>query len=77
MEGKSSACKAFASVNVIELATETYLHFRGLRGLSVEPIFLFPKTVVCLDCGFMWSILAQQEIEQVRRGSASSRGASA
>lgn len=76
MEGEPSGCTSCASLNVIELASETCLHFPGLKGLRVEPIFVFPRTVVCLDCGFIWSILAPREIEQVRRAAASSRGTS-
>jgi hypothetical protein len=60
-------CKSCRSPNVIELVTETCLHFPGLKGLNAEPIFVFPGTVVCLDCGFMWSHLAWREIEQVRK----------
>jgi hypothetical protein len=60
-------CKSCGSPNVIELVTETCLHFPGLKGLSAEPIFVFPGTVVCLDCGLMWAHLAGGEMEQVRK----------
>lgn len=70
MEDQQLTCGSCRSINVIELATETCLHFRGLSGLNVEPIIVFPKTVICLECGAMQSNLAQSEIEQVREATA-------
>ena len=67
---KDQRCGSCSSVNVTELATETCLHFTGLSGLNVEPIFLFPRAVVCLDCGSMQSNLAEKEIEQVKKAAA-------
>jgi hypothetical protein len=65
MKEELLSCGSCGSVSAIELASETCLHFPGLKGLNMEPIFIFPKTVVCLNCGSMQSSLAEREIEQV------------
>ena len=70
MKEELLSCGSCSSVNVIELASETCLHFPGQKGLNVEPIFIFPKTVVCLNCGSMQSSLEEREIEQVRKAAA-------
>lgn len=70
MEDQQLTCGSCRSANTIELAAETCLHFPGLSGLNVEPIIVFPKTVICLECGAMQSNLAQSEIEQVREATA-------
>ena len=70
MKEQLLSCGSCGSVNVIKLASETCLHFPGLKGLNVEPIFIFPKTVICLHCGSTQSSLAEEEIEQVRKAAA-------
>ena len=67
MEDQLMSCSSCGSRNVIELSTETCLHFPGQNGLNVEPIFIFPKAVACLDCGSMQSSLARREVEQVSK----------
>jgi hypothetical protein len=63
-------CKSCGSSNLIELVGEICLQFPGLKGLKVEPIFVFPISVVCLDCGFMQSKLSWKELEDIRKGAA-------
>jgi hypothetical protein len=63
-----SECGVCASSNILELVAESCLHFPGLNGLKVEPIFVFPKIVVCADCGFVQSRLSDRELEKVRGG---------
>jgi hypothetical protein len=72
-----SQCRACGSANVHELVAEACLHFPGLKGLKTEPIFIFPETVVCLDCGFVESSLSGGELEQIRNGAARVNAASA
>ena len=63
-----SACESCGSSNLIELMAETCLHFPRLPGGKVPPIFVFPSTVVCMDCGFMQSKLSWLELEQIKNG---------
>jgi hypothetical protein len=69
MRARSSQCSSCASPNIVELIAETCFRFAGLNGLKVDPILVYPKTIVCLDCGFTESNLAENELEQLRKGS--------
>jgi hypothetical protein len=66
-------CQVCASSNLIELVAETCVHFPGLKGLKVEPIFIYPKIVVCTECGFAQSYLSDRELEKVKEGAAKLR----
>lgn len=70
MSNSISFCKTCGSLNVVEMVAETCLHFPGLSGLNTEPIFVFPRFVLCTDCGFNQSTLSDKELEKVRLGAA-------
>ena len=72
-----SKCRACGSANLHELVAEACLNFPGLKGLKTEPILIFPKPVVCMDCGFVESTLSARELEQIRTGAARVNAASA
>jgi len=59
------------------LVAEACLNFPGLKGLKTEPILIFPKTVVCVDCGFVECNLSGGELEQIRSGASRVNAASA
>ena len=61
-------CQSCASVNLAELRGEISLHLPGLSGLNEDPILLFPKVAVCLDCGLLQARLSPGERQQIRRG---------
>jgi hypothetical protein len=70
-------CDSCASSNLIELSGEVCLHFPGITGLKKKPFFVFPRFLVCLDCGFLRSQLSAEDLAQVRKVIASVEGASA
>jgi hypothetical protein len=72
-----SQCKSCGSSRLTDLNSEVCIHFSGLKGLDVEPIFVFPKLKVCLDCGFVDANLSEGALEQVREGTKEGRAASA
>jgi hypothetical protein len=61
-------CKSCAASNLVELNAELCIHFPGLKGLQVEPIFAFPKLKVCLYCGSIQSNFSANELDRVREG---------
>lgn len=61
-------CKSCAASNMVELNAELCIHFRGLKGLEVEPICAFPKLKVCLHCGSIQSDLSAKELGRIREG---------
>jgi hypothetical protein len=44
-------CPSCAQNNQAEFQGEMMLHFNGLRNLEVPGVMLFPRLLVCLDCG--------------------------
>lgn len=66
MRNDSSECKSCGSTNLTDLTAEVCIHFPGLNGLAVEPVFAFPKLKICLDCGFIESNLSKGELRQLK-----------
>jgi len=46
------SCPVCASSNQAEFSAEINIHFSGLKNLDRPSVLVFPKVVVCLDCGF-------------------------
>lgn len=65
-----SVCRSCAASHLVELNAEICIHFRGLKGLDVEPMLAFPKLTVCLYCGSIQSNLSTEELSRVREGAA-------
>jgi hypothetical protein len=63
-----SVCRSCAASNLVELTGELCIHFPGLKGLDVEPIYAYPKLRVCLYCGSIQSELSAKELHRVREG---------
>ena len=45
-------CKSCNSENQRRFNSEINVHLPGLKNLDKPPLFVFPKLVVCMDCGF-------------------------
>ena len=45
------SCLLCGSDKEAELTTEMHMHFTGLKDLDKPAVWLFPKLMVCLDCG--------------------------
>jgi hypothetical protein len=65
---KSGACKmscrVCASENQSRFPTELAIH---LPGLSTPHVFLFPKIVVCMDCGFTELSIPETELPRLAK----------
>jgi hypothetical protein len=46
------SCKSCQSERQSTFNAEIGLHFPGLAGLNKPIVWVFPKVLVCLDCGF-------------------------
>ena len=45
------SCPSCQSANQREFAAEINIHFRGMKGLSIPTVWVFPRILTCLDCG--------------------------
>lgn len=45
------ACDICHSPNQRAFPAEINIHFPGIRGLDKPSVFVFPRLLVCLDCG--------------------------
>lgn len=54
-------CKSCTSANQRTFNSEINVHFLGLQNLQEPSVFVFPKLLVCMDCGF--TEFAMQETE--------------
>lgn len=56
------ACRSCGSENQREFGAEINIHFPGLKGLDKPTVWVFPKLVVCLDCGLTQFTLPETEL---------------
>jgi len=48
----SCHCRSCQSANQGTFSGEIAIHFPGLEGLNKPIVWVFPKLLVCLNCGF-------------------------
>ena len=61
----SSHCKSCQSVNQSTLNGEIGIHFPGLKGLDKPIVWVFPKLLVCLNCGFTEFAVPEAELQRL------------
>jgi len=64
-------CLSCRSVKQAELTAEMLIHFSGLKHLDKSSIWLFPKLLVCLDCGFSRFTVPENALASVAEGALS------
>jgi len=55
-------CKVCGSRNPTEFNAEVNVHFPGLKNLDKPAVLVFPKLLLCLDCGFTEFTLKEDEL---------------
>jgi len=60
-------CLSCQSVKQAELSAEMLVHFPGLNHLDKPGVLLFPKLIVCLDCGFSRFTVPETELASVAK----------
>jgi hypothetical protein len=55
-------CRSCGSENQTQFVSEIMIHFAGLRNLDKPGALVFPKVLVCLDCGVSQFSLTQGEL---------------
>jgi hypothetical protein len=55
-------CKVCGSRNQTEFNAEINVHFPGLKNVDKPAVLVFPKLLLCLDCGFTEFTLSETEL---------------
>lgn len=61
----SSRCRSCHSANKSMFNGEIALHFPGLEGLDRPIVWVFPKLLVCLNCGFTEFAIPEAELQRL------------
>jgi hypothetical protein len=61
-------CAVCNSSNQAEFISEMMIHFRGLRNIDKPGILMFPKVLVCLDCGFSGFTTSETDLRVLGKG---------
>jgi hypothetical protein len=61
----SSHCKSCQPANQSTFNGEIAIHFPGLAGLDKPVVWVFPKLLVCLNCGFTEFAIPESELRQL------------
>ncbi len=59
------SCVFCASTNEAEYPAEVNIHFPGLRNADKPGVFVFPRLLVCLDCGFSSFVTPELELARL------------
>jgi len=64
------SCKSCLSEHQSKLNAEVAIHFPGLKGLERPIVWMFPKLLVCLDCGVTEFSVPERELGVIVKGTA-------
>jgi hypothetical protein len=60
------SCPSCVSANQKEFPAEINIHVAGLKNAGKRGVLLFPKVLVCLDCGFAQFSAPETELAMLR-----------
>jgi hypothetical protein len=63
-------CKSCASRNQRKFTSEIAVHFSGLKNLDKPTVFVFPKLLVCIDCGFTEFAISETDLRLLGKDTA-------
>jgi hypothetical protein len=61
-------CRSCTSDNNLRFSAEINVHFGGWEGLKKPGVLVFPKLLVCMDCGFTEFAIPEKELAGLARG---------
>ena len=67
-------CKSCGSVNQKKFSAEISIHFPGLQNIDEPVVWVFPKVLVCLDCGTAEFAVPEAELRQLAKKDAAAAG---
>jgi hypothetical protein len=66
-------CRSCASESQKTFGSEISIHFPGRKGLDRTAVLVFPKLVVCTNCGFTEFTIPDAELHRLREPDAIQR----
>jgi hypothetical protein len=67
-------CNSCGSVNQRNFSAEVSIHFPGLQKIDEPVVCVFPRVVVCLDCGASGFAVPKAGLRQLAKGDAAAAG---
>jgi hypothetical protein len=67
-------CKSCGSGNQKKFSAEMGIHFPELNNIDKPVVWVFPRFVVCLDCGTAEIALPEAELRQLAKRDAAAAG---
>ena len=68
------SCQLCGSGDEAELAAEMIIHFSGLKNLDKAGVWVFPRLLVCLNCGCSHFTVPESELASISSTLESSAG---
>lgn len=63
-------CANCGSAKLQTFSSEANIHLPGPANPAQASVFVFPKLIICLDCGQIMSKLSENELRMLRQGAA-------
>jgi len=60
------SCRSCHSANQSKFPAEISVHFSGFHGLEKPTVFVFPKLLICLNCGFTEFFVTDDELQKLK-----------
>jgi hypothetical protein len=64
------SCKSCRSENQRTLNGEIAIHFSGLKGLDKPIVWVYPKLLACMNCGFTEFAIPETDLRRLAEGAA-------
>src|SRR5271169_5556684 len=61
-------CKSCPPEKQLKFGAEMIVHFPGLEGLDKPIVWVFPKLLICMDCGFTEFAIPETELALLASG---------
>jgi hypothetical protein len=62
------SCPSCRSGNQAEFPSEMLIHFSGRQNLDRPAVWVFPKLLICLDCGFLQATVPPSVLASLAAG---------
>ena len=68
------SCKSCGSLNQGNFTGEVAIHLPGLKNVYKPVVWVFPKLIVCSDCGTAEFAVPEAELRQLAKSEAAAAG---